>query len=150
MAPLPDLIDSEIASLTNYFETTGNVAAAWRVFHLAREYGRLIPDSVAAEIDRFAAGIAHVAEQAMLAELDAHPLYFTPERLGALWRGDAGQSPVGALQRDWRDAKIGGEVARHVENGAKVCAAIKMVVGELPYLNDETVRKAWQRYRRDG
>ena len=86
----------------------------------------------------------------MLADMDARPLYFTPEKLGVLWRGDGGQNPVGALQRDWRDASIGGEVARRVENGEKVGTVIKAVADELPYLNDETVRKAWQRYRRDG
>lgn len=150
MAPLPSLIDSEIASLTEYFNRTGNVAAAWRVYSLARQHDRPTPGSVLAEIDRFAAGIAEVAYQAMLASPSDTPLYFTPEKLGTLWRGDGGQNPVGALQRDWRDMSIGVEVARQIENGKKVGAAIEAVANALPYLNSETVRKAWQKFQRDG
>lgn len=150
MARLPDLVAEEIDHLTSYFESTGNVAAAWRVFSLARKTGRSVPAPVAAEIDRFADGVASVAGRAMQATPNDGPLYFTPEKLGALWRGDGGQNPADTLRRDWRDMQIGFEVGRRVERGEKVGAAIEAVADDLPYVNAETVRKAWQKVRREG
>jgi hypothetical protein len=150
MAPLPDLIASEIADLTSYFNRTRNAAAAWRAYSLARQPGRPVPDVIQAEVDRFAAGIARVAEQAMRAGLDvAHPVTFRSEELGAIWRDDGKADPVGALQRDWRNASIGAAVSRQIENGKKVGAAIEAVAESLPYLNNETVRKAWQKFQRN-
>jgi hypothetical protein len=151
MSPLPDLVASEITDLTTFFISTGNVAAAWRAYSLARQHSRAVPDVIQAEIDRFAAGLADVAGQAMRAGVDvAHPITFRPEELGAIWRGDGKADPIGALQRDWRNLSIGAAVARQIENGKKVGAAIEAVAESLPYLNSETVRKAWQTFRRDG
>ncbi|MCS3895163.1 hypothetical protein M2171_004296 [Bradyrhizobium japonicum USDA 38] len=144
-----DFIGNEIADLTAYFEETGNVVAAWRVFALSRQHNRPIPDSVMLEVDRFATGIGAVAERAMQSSPDT-PLYFTPEKLGALWRGDGGQNPADVLRRDWRDMKIGHEVWRRVESGEKVSAAIEAVADGSPRRNTEIVRKAWQKFRRDG
>jgi hypothetical protein len=151
MAPLPDLVASEIADLTSYFDRTRNAAAAWRAYSLARQHSHAVPDVIQAEIDRFAAGLAVVAEQAMRAGVGvAHPVTFRPEELGAIWRGDGKADPVGALQRDWRNVSIGAAVARQIENGKKVGAAIEAVAESVPYLNSETVRKAWQKFQRNG
>lgn len=144
-----DFIGNEIADLTAYFEQTGNVVAAWRAYSLSRQHGRPIADSVIREVDRFAAGISAVAERAMDASPDT-PLYFTPEKLGALWRGHGGQNPADSLRRDWRDRKIGHEVWLRVENGEKVGAAIGAVAAGPPSRDTEIVRKAWQKFRRDG
>lgn len=146
-----DFIGNEIADLTSFFEETSNVAAAWRAYSLARQHSRAVPDVIQAEIDRFAAGLADVAAHAMRAGVDvAHPIIFRPEELGAIWRGDGKADPIGALQRDWRNLSIGAAVARQIENGKKVGAAIEAVAESLPYLNNETVRKAWQKFQRNG
>ncbi|WP_425991089.1 hypothetical protein [Afipia sp. DC4300-2b1] len=146
-----DFIGNEIADLTAYFEKTGNVVAAWRVFSLSRQHSRLIPDSVMAEVDRFATGVSAIADRAMQSSPDDRPLYFTPEKLGVLWRGDGGQNPADVLRRDWRDMKIGSEVWRRIEEyGDGVGEAIEHVAARLPYVNGETVRKAWQKFRRGG
>ncbi|TQF26892.1 hypothetical protein UNPF46_32190 [Bradyrhizobium sp. UNPF46] len=151
MSPLPDLVASEITDLTTFFISTGNVAAAWRAYSLARQHSRAVPDVIQAEIDRFAAGLADVAAQAMRAGVDAaHPIIFRAEELGAIWRGDGKADPIGALQRDWRNLSIGAAVARQIENGKKVGAAIEGVAESLPHLNSETVRKAWQKFQRNG
>ncbi|MBR1131934.1 hypothetical protein [Bradyrhizobium iriomotense] len=151
MSPLPDLVASEITDLTTFFISTGNVAAAWRAYSLARQHSRAVPHVIQAEIDRFAAGLADVAAQAMRAGVDAaHPITFRPEELGAIWRGDGKADPIGAFQRDWRNLSIGAAVARQIENGKKVGAAIEAVAESLPYLNSETVRKAWQKFQRNG
>ncbi|MBC9883219.1 hypothetical protein G8O24_38680 [Bradyrhizobium sp. INPA01-394B] len=144
-----DFIGSEIADLTAYFEETGNVVAAWRAYSLSRQHNRPIADSVMLEVDRFATGVSAVAERAMQTLPDA-PLYFTPEKLGVLWRGNGGQNPADALRRDWRDRKIGHEVWRRVESGEKVGVAIEAVAKGPPSRDTEIVRKAWQRFRRDG
>jgi hypothetical protein len=114
MTKLPNLVAEEIQHLTAHFESTGNVMAAWRVFSLAKKTGHSIPESVVTEIDRFADGISNIAEHAMHADVNAYPLRFTPERLGALWRGDGVKNPADTLRRDWRDMKIGWEVNRLV------------------------------------
>lgn len=148
MAKLPDLVASEIEDLTIYFEKTQNPMAAWKVYSLAKKTGRPIPDTVMAEVDRFADGIAAVADRAMSLNMNARPLYFTPEKLGALWRGTGVQNPADALRRRWRDMNIGYEVNRLVEGGMGVTDAIAAVAKLPPRLSDETVKKAWQAYQR--
>ncbi len=150
MTSLPDLIGSEIADLTAYFEKTGNVMAAWRALSLARQHNRPVPDAVMKEVERFAAGIDAVADQAIRSSPSDKPLYFTPEKLGVLWRGDGGQNPADALRRDWRDMKIAHEVWQRVERGEKVGVAIEAVASEPPHVSEETARKAWLKFRRDG
>lgn len=150
MAPLPNLIDSEIADLTQYFEDTENVAAAWRVFHLARKYDRPIPDSVGVEIDRFAAGVGKVAERAMLAGVGAHPVGFREKELYEVWRNGK-DNPVGILQREWRDYWIFDAVFQLVEKGMKVGRAKATVAAMKGVgLGVDAVDLIWKRLNRAG
>ena len=151
MATLPDLIGNEIAELTTYFERTRNPAAAWRAYSLARQYSRIIPDVIQAEIDRFAAGISTVAGKAIQAQVGARPIRFRSEELGQIWRGTGGGNPVGALQDEWRDYQSFWTVLSRVNSGMKVGAAQAAVAAQKGVgLGVESIDKIWKRLKRNG
>lgn len=150
MAPLPDLIGDEIADMTEFFERTKNPAAAWRVFHLARKHNRAIPESIAVEIDRFALGVSSMTEKAIFAGVSGHPIRFRAEELYELWRNDQ-DNPIGAIQREWRDYRIFGEVLRRVENGMRVGRA-QAAVAAMKGVNIgvDAIDTIWKRLKRVG
>jgi hypothetical protein len=151
MAPLPDLVASEIADLTSYFDRTRNAAAAWRAYSLARQHSRAVPDSIQAEIDRFAACISAAAGKAIQAEVGAPPVQFRSEELGKAWRGLGGGNPIGSLQDEWRDYQIFWGVLSRVNSGMKVGAAQAAVAAQRGVgLGVESVDKIWKRLKRNG
>jgi hypothetical protein len=151
MTPLPDLVASEIADLTSYFNRTRNAAAAWRAYSLARQHSRAVPDSIQAEIDRFAACISAAAGKAIQAEVGAPPVQFRSEELGKAWRGLGGGNPIGSLQDEWRDYQIFWAVLGRVNSGMKVGAAQAVVVAQRGVgLGVESVDKIWKRLKRNG
>jgi hypothetical protein len=152
MAPLPyNLVDSEIADLTAFFERTRNPAAAWRAYSLARQYSRAIPDTIQTEIDRFAVCISTVAEKAIQAGVGAPPVRFRSEELGQAWRGNGGSNPIGSLQDEWRDYQIFWAVLSRVNNGMKVGAAQAALAAQKGVgLGVESIDKIWKRLKRHG
>ncbi|MBT1516174.1 hypothetical protein KIP88_37570 [Bradyrhizobium sp. SRL28] len=151
MAPLPDLVASEIADLTSYFDRTRNAAAAWRAYSLARQHSHAVPDVIQAEIDRFAACISDVAEKAIQAEVGAPPVRFRSEELGQAWRGDGGGNPIGSLQDEWRDYQIFWAVLSRVNSGMKVGAAQAAVAAQKGvWLGVDSIDKIWKRIKRNG
>lgn len=146
-----DLLGQEILDLTDFFEKTGNRAAAWRAYSLARKHSRPVPDVIQAEVDRFAECVSLVAAKAIQAEVGATPVRFRPEELGQAWRGDGGENPVRALQDEWRDYQIYWSVLTKVENGMKVGAAQAAVAAQPGVgIGIESISKIWKRLRRDG
>jgi len=86
MAPLPspqDIARSEIVAMAEIFERDGDASAAWRAFFLARKYGCEIPDSINAEIDRFAEAVGAIAERAHQGDAKAT---IDNETVGKIWK----------------------------------------------------------------
>ena len=151
MTTLPDLIGSEIADMTEFFKRTGNPAAAWRAYNLARQHSRAVPNLIQAEVDRFAACVSAVAEKAIQAEVGAPPVRFRSEELGQAWRGDCGGNPIGSLQDEWRDYQIFWAVLGRVNSGMKVGAAQAAVAAQRGVgLGVESIDKIWKRLKRNG
>jgi hypothetical protein len=146
-----DFIGNEIADLTTFFERTHNPAAAWRAYSLARQHSRVVPDSIQAEIDRFAACISAAAGKAIQAEVGAPPVQFRSEELGKAWRGLGGGNPIGSLQDEWRDYQIFWAVLSRVNSGLKVGVAQAAVAAQRGVgLGVESVDKIWKRLKRNG
>lgn len=143
-----DLVGAEIADLTELFDRTKNPAAAWRAYSLARQANRPVPESIAAEIDRFAHGIAAVAERAMTAEPTAAPIQFRSEEIGALWRNGT-ENPIAGFQREYRDYHVFWMILGRVNSGATVTAAIaelaKRKGNEGVRLGEKSLWAIWDR-----
>ncbi|OKO86184.1 hypothetical protein [Bradyrhizobium sp. AS23.2] len=146
-----ELFDSNIASMTKFYESTGNVAAAWCAFSIAFTHGREIPDSIFREIERFAAEVALTAEKAITAEVDKGPVTLTPEELGTIWRGKDKRDPVGRLQREWRDYQLYWEMRNRVNRGSTVAEAAKAVRAMRGVaLSERSLENLWRRLDTDG
>lgn len=98
MAKLPSPIEDEIGELTGIFAETGNPAAAWRCFVLARENGLPVPEAIDAEIVRFA--------QAVVAPLGEDRGSITQKSVAAAWGITKGRKPAPELRVYRRDADI--------------------------------------------
>lgn len=150
MAPLPTENELKLITLTGVFTANKNPAAAWAAYSFARRHALPVPDAIQDEVDRFADCISDVAEQAMQAELGAHPIRFRAEELGQVWRGDGGDNPIGSLQDEWRDYKIFMAVYERVDDGMKVGAAQAAVAAEKGVgVGIESIKKIWKRLKRD-
>lgn len=98
MAKLPTPIEYEIMELTHIWKGTGNPAAAWRAFHLARSNRIEVPAPVAAEIDRFA--------EAVTAPLNTDRDTITKDSVAVAWGIKKGHKPAMELRGDLRDLEI--------------------------------------------
>lgn len=165
MTSLPDLIGSEIADLTAYFEKTGNVAAAWRAYSLVQKYGRPIPPVLQREVDRFAARVSDAAGQAIQSELglfeQSHrafkkdsddngvqpPIEFRADELYSVWIGGC-DNPVGQLQRDWRDNRIFAAIQALVDKGVRPGRAREIVKENARVsIQLDAIEQIWKRLK---
>ena len=147
MAPLPDLIEAEIVAATESFVRTTNPTYAALAYSLARKHQRPVPEVVQAEIDRFIGCIADVAERVTMSGLGGRHGRFQEVELYAGWRNGL-DNPMGALQREHRDALIFDEISRRVERGSKVTAARAAVLKMRPGVDDESIKRIWKRGKR--
>lgn len=167
-----DVFDNNIASMTQFYERTGNVAAAWAAFSFAFTHGRPIPDSIYREVERFAAGVALIAQQAITEGFDktvAKPdakktrtdakksrqkdgaITLTPEELGKLWRGKDKRDPVGRLQKEWRDYQLYWLMRnRVVGEGLTVDEAAEQVSAMRGALTKRSLQNLWKLLNSDG
>ncbi|GEC16503.1 hypothetical protein [Nitrobacter winogradskyi] len=98
MAKLPGPIEDEIDELASIFGETGNPAAAWQAFALAREHGFAVPANVDAEIARFA--------QAVTAPLDGDRGPITSRSVAEAWGITQGRKPAPELRNYRRDLDL--------------------------------------------
>lgn len=98
MAKLPSPIELEISALAGIFGETGNPAAAWRCFALARDNSLPVPEDIDAEIVRFA--------QAVTAPLADKKGSITQKSVAAAWGITKGRKPAPELRVYRRDIDI--------------------------------------------
>ncbi|RTL63877.1 MAG: hypothetical protein EKK42_27010 [Pseudonocardiaceae bacterium] len=148
MAPLPyNLVDSEINSVTEYFERTKNPAAAWHVLSLCHKYRKPVPKSVMAEVVRFADGIAAQTTEAIDAPTDAGVCHFRGAEIYDLWRNGT-DNPIGALQAQWHDWKIFAKVQHLVDDGMSARRAMAAVAARKDVRRGvDMIKIIWNRYR---
>ncbi|MET4022776.1 hypothetical protein [Bradyrhizobium sp. RT10b] len=141
-----DVYDSNIALMTKFYETTGNVAAAWCAFSIAFTHGREIPDAIFKEVERFAAKIALTAEKAITADVGERPVTLSSEELGTIWRGKDKRDPVGRLQKEWRDYQLYWAMRGRVDRGLTVAEAAKEVRAMKGVsLSERSLENLWRR-----
>lgn len=117
-----------VGHLAACFRQTGNVAAAWACWHLARAHGLTVPDVIAAEIDRFAAAISGIVD----APGAGKPGMTLDNRTVArLWSGERGgrgkKEPAGELAEWRRDSDIAADVWRRRDGGETEASAVASV-----------------------
>src|SRR6478735_5235196 len=95
MAKLPGPIEDEIGELSSIFAETGNPAAAWQAFVLARDHGFPVPANIEAEITRFA--------QAVTAPLAGDRGAITARTVAEAWGITKGRKPAPELRNYRRD-----------------------------------------------
>jgi hypothetical protein len=98
MARLPDPIELEISELAGIFDDTGNPAAAWRAFTLARQHNLPVPASIDAEIVRFA--------EAVTAPLENGKDTITAASVANAWGIAHGRKPAPELRNARRNIDI--------------------------------------------
>jgi hypothetical protein len=98
MAKLPGPIELEICELAGIWRETGNPAAAWRCFVLARENGFPVPAVIDAEIMRFA--------QAITAPLASDRSTITARTVAEAWEITKGRKPAPELRNYRRDLDL--------------------------------------------
>jgi hypothetical protein len=98
MAELPGPIEDEIWDLAGIFAETGNPAAAWQAFTLARAHGFSVPANVDAEIVRFA--------QAVTAPLAGDRGSITADTIAEAWGITKGRKPAPELRKFRRDLDL--------------------------------------------
>lgn len=141
-----DVFDTNISGMSEFYERTGNVAAAWLAFSIAISQNRTVPSTILAEVERFASQIGLIAERAITASPGAASVSLTSKRLGKLWRGKYQRDPVGKLQKDWRDYQLYLRMRSHVENGMTVEAASEAVWAMKGVrLSPRSLRNIWTR-----
>ena len=142
-----DFIGSEIANVTEYFNQTKNPAAAWHVFSLCQKANRPVPDSVMAEIVRFADGIAAETTEAINAPTNAGVCHFKDEKIYNLWRNGI-NNPIGAMQDQWHDWKIFTRVQHLVDEGMSERRAHAAVAKQPDVLRGvDMIKIIWNRYK---
>lgn len=141
---------AELRRWERVWETTGNVAAAWRCFRLARAWGLPVPLSVLAELDRVAAAIEAEVERVRAQEADAtvrgKPAGLRRETMArVITRSGRGSGePAAELIRWERDFAIAAAVGvlRHLEGVtekeavARVAGGTKDLAHTLSFEND--------------
>jgi hypothetical protein len=95
MAKLPGPIELEVSDLASIWRDTGNPAAAWRCFALARENNLPVPAAVDAEIMRFA--------QAVTAPLADDRGSITAGTVAESWGITRGRKPAPELRNTLRE-----------------------------------------------
>lgn len=138
---------ARVAHLADLYRDTGNVAAAWTCWHVARAHGLPVPQAVAAEIDRFAQAIAGVIESATAGDRDAR---LDGRTIARLWAGEAGgrgkNEPAGAVA-DWqRDLAASVDVIRRRDGGETEASAVTSVA-HARGMSESAVRAAVRRFR---
>jgi len=148
MVPLPyNLVDSEIDSVTEYFDRTKNPAAAWHVFSMCQKYRKPVPKSIMAEIVRFADGIATETEKAIAAPTDAGVCHFRGAEIYDLWRNGT-DNPIGTLQAQWHDWKIFAKVQHLVDGGMSERHARTTVAAQKDVMRGvDMIKIIWNRYK---
>lgn len=148
MTKLPyNLVDSEIESVTDYFNRTKNPAAAWHVFSLCQKARKPVPDSVMAEVVRFADGIATETTEAINAPTNAGVCHFRDTEIYNLWRAGV-DNPIGTMQAQWHDWKIFARVQHLVDSGMSARKARATVKDQADVLRGEDMIKIiWNRYK---
>lgn len=139
--------ESRVGHLATFFLQTGNVAAAWACWHMARTHGLPVPDVVAAEVDRFAAAIAGVVDSAIAGDHDAR---LDGRTVARLWGGEGSgrgrNEPAGGVA-DWeRDIAIMLDVLSLRDGGATEASAVSSVA-DARRTSESLVRAAVRRYR---
>lgn len=134
----------EVAHLTRYFEQSGNVAAAWRCWHLARKWGFPVPAVVDAEIDRFAAAIAGVTDAALAGNAESRLDSKTVARLwGAAARGK--EDPAKALCAWDRDLDVAVDV--YLKRKKMSAEQAYEAVAEERHMGKENVVRLYKKHR---
>ena len=140
-------VRSRVSHLAGLYRETGNVAAAWTSFHVARSYGIPVPDAVAAEVERFAAAIAGVVDSAMAGDRDAR---LDSRTVARLWAGEtAGRGknePAGSVAEWQRDIAAAVDVIRTRNGGATEASAV-VSVADARNMSESAVRTAVRRFQ---
>lgn len=137
MSRLPTEAELDITTLTGVFVSGGNPAAAWAAYHLARRNGLPIPESVAAEIDRFAAILAAPALAAWNGNDQAQ---ITAKSVTDAWGIERGKNPTRDLRLVRRNADIFVEYWEHIRSGKNDCDAVDEVMEKFA-LSDKAIRE---------
>lgn len=146
-----EMLAGNLRSATAMYEATKNVAAAWLAFSIAFSNGLEIPDSVRAEIERFAGKIEGLASAAVFADPGDNLPEIKPAEIARLWRGTGGPNPFASLQREYRDYRVFLAIRDRIDHrGMKLIAAIEAVKNEgvISTLEPEALKKIWKRYRK--
>lgn len=145
MAPLPppqDIARSEIAVMVEIFEQDGDASAAWRAFFLARKYGCELPESINAEIDRFAEAVGAVAERAYHGDARAT---IDNETVGKIWKNHQNRDSGGATFRARRAYDIAIAVERLRRTGFSSAHAVAVTCKRLG-VSKTTVQNAMKQH----
>lgn len=134
----------EVIHLTRFFEQDGNVAAAWRCWHLARKFGLDLPDVILAEVDRFAAAISGVIDNVLAGDASAG---LDSKTVAAAWgtarRGK--EDPARAL-RAW-DRDIGVAVDVFLKRKEMPATKAYQSVAKDRGMSVENVIRLFRKYR---
>lgn len=158
-----DVFDTNIAAATKFFERTGNVATAWLAFSTALTHGRKIPDSIFKEVERFATGVALLAQKAITDDFTTArekvgkhrrkngAITLTPEELSKLWRGTDKRDPVGRLHKEWRDYQFYWQMRNRIIGKNMTVEQAAREVSKLPgALSKRSLQNLWSRLNGDG
>src|SRR6476620_10070473 len=91
MAPIPPpeyYARGEIELMAEIFTRDHDPSAAWRAFFLARKHNLELPESINAEIDRFAEAEGSIADRAFSGDAKAA---IDAETVGKIWKGNKGR-----------------------------------------------------------
>jgi hypothetical protein len=146
-----EVLAGNLRAATAMYEATKNVAAAWLAFSIAFSNGLKIPDSVRAEIERFAGKIESLASAAVFADPGDKLPEIKPAEVARLWRGTGGSNPFAALQREYRDYRVFLAIRDRIDQrGMKLIDAIEAVRSEgvISTLDHEALKKIWKRYQK--
>ncbi len=131
MAPISGLklLRSVFDSYVEIFERSGDPAAAWGAFCLARRHGFDLPAAIDAEVDRFAGAIEFNAFR-LLTKLGTHDnkeVSLDNETVGKLWKGKRNRNAGGAIFRTHRSSALAIAVARLCIGGTPKTKAVAKV-----------------------
>jgi hypothetical protein len=152
MAPISlpqEMADTEIKIMAEIFERDGDRSAAWRAFFLSRKFELELPESINAEINRFAEAVGSIADRAHRGDATAT---IDNETVGKIWKNHENRDAGPAAFRARRSFDIAVRVEQLRRYGYSSADAV-LGVCKLLGVSKTTVHNAMKQHsdiRHDG
>lgn len=139
-------VEYHLKHLTEFFRESGNVAAAWRGWHIARKWGFDVPEIIAAEVDRFATAIAEITDRALAGDKRAS---LDSETVAMIWAGNkrakdgtrrGKKEPAGELYEWNRNLDVIVDVYLKRKSGMSASDAYRSTATEMGMGEDNVIR----------